>query len=150
MDNAAIVAAMKDFHGQFYSGRVAARNAERAEQNALEAGIELSLDEATELVKKRGKDLRSENASKSGSAPTKKREAPRIDLPAHIRFKPGVPYLTWPKGPVGEVAPTHCRVIWAVERIHEQLVEVFGEQDASAKMEYLTAKKRPSRVTSRQ
>jgi hypothetical protein len=102
-------------------------------------------EQAMEEVLKRRKEVRKENMSANGSALKKKHR--KDATPSHPRFTPGVSYLSWPptKGPpsvpVSNVPPDHRRVKWEVGQIFAHLVEVFGDDEAAAKMDHLTATK---------
>jgi hypothetical protein len=85
---------------------------------------------------KRRKEVRKLSSSAAGSASKRKRS---MGTPTHERFKPGVAYLSWPAGSVCDVSPNHPRVKWEVVQIYEHLVNVFGGDEAAAKMNQLTA-----------
>ena len=88
-------------------------------------------------VLKRHKEVNKENASAAGSAPKKKRR--KDIIPSHNRFKPGVAYLSWPKGSSCHISPQQPRVQWEVKQIYAHLVGVFGIDEAAVKMDILTA-----------
>ena len=102
----------------------------RANQGDAEEG-----DVESEVLKRRSELVRNSNSA-NGSAPKKKRAA---GVMSHPSFKPVLPCLAWPKGPVGDVTTDNARVKWEVEAIYNHLVHLYGGDEAARKMDFLTA-----------